>query len=73
MIEIAINNPPVENYFKTPESINSFLENAFQLDLLSMVDEIKNDQLHQKSLNDIKGNNLAFYTDSKSLIKALND
>jgi len=72
MLQIAINNQPVEQYFKTPDVIKSFLESAVNLDLLTMIKEINNDKLHQKSLNDIKNENTVFYTDSKSLIKELN-
>lgn len=73
MIQVAINNQPVEQYFKTPENIRDFLENAASLDLLSILGDIKADELHQKSLNDIKNKKIAFYDDAKSLVKALND
>lgn len=71
MLQIAIDNPPIESYFKTQEVVKSFLENAAMLDLLGIVDEIKNDELHQKSLRDIKDKNITFYENSKTLIEAL--
>jgi hypothetical protein len=73
MIQIAINNQPVEQYFKTSENINDFLESAASLDLLSILSDIKADELHQKSLSDIKNKKIAFHDDAKSLVKALND
>ena len=39
MLQIAINNQPVEQYFKTPDVIKSFLESAVNLDLLTMIKE----------------------------------
>ncbi len=38
MLQIAIDNKPVEHYFKTPESIKSFLESAVSLDLLTILE-----------------------------------
>lgn len=73
MMQVVINNQPVERYFKTPENIRDFLENAASLDLLSILSDIKADKLHQKSLNDIKNKKIAFYDDAKSIVKALND
>lgn len=72
MLQIAIDNKPVEHYFKTPENIKSFLESAVSLDLLTILQEIKSDKLHQKSLSDIKDNKLTFFDDSQSLLKELN-
>ncbi len=73
MIQIAINDQPVEQYFKTSENIRDFLENAVSLDLMSILNDIKSDKLHQKSLTDIKNKAVRFHGDTNSLIKALND
>ena len=72
MLQIAIDNKPIEHYFKTPESIKSFLESAVSLDLLTILREIKSDKLHQKSLSDIHENKLTFFNESESLLKELN-
>jgi hypothetical protein len=72
MITVALNNPKIENYFKTAESINSFLEEAAKLDLLSLLADIHSDELHQKAINDIKSSNVQFYDKADELIKALN-
>lgn len=73
MIQIAINDQPVEQYFKTSENIKNFLENAASLDLMSILNDIKSDKLHQKSLSDIKNKAVKFHSDTNSLIKSLND
>lgn len=73
MIQIAINDQPVEQYFKTSENIRDFLENAVSLDLMSILNDIKSDKLHQKSLTDIKNKAVRFHGDTNGLIKALND
>ena len=62
MIQIAINDQPVEQYFKTSENIKDFLENAVSLDLMSILNDIKSDKLHQKSLTDIKNKAVRFRT-----------
>lgn len=72
MINVALNNPKIENYFKTAEPINSFLEEATKLDLLSILDGIHSDELHQKTISDIKSSNVQFYDKADELIKALN-
>ena len=72
MLQIAIDNKPVEHYFKTSESIKSFLESAVSLDLLTILREIKSDKLHQKSLSDIHENKITFFNESESLLKELN-
>ncbi len=73
MIQLAINDQPVEQYFKTSENIRDFLENAVSLDLMSILSDIKSDKLHQKSLTDIKNKAVRFHSDTNSLIKSLND
>ena len=73
MIRIAINDQPVEQYFKTSENIKDFLENAVSLDLMSILSDIKSDKLHQKSLSDIKNKAVTFHSDTNILIKSLND
>ncbi len=73
MIQLAINNQPVESYFKNSEAIKDFLENAVSLDLMSILNEIKSDKLHQKTLSDIKNKAVNFHGDANSLIKALNE
>jgi len=72
MLELSINNHAVEEYFKAPNSIEVFLEKAVNMDLMNIIQEIANDKIHQKSLEDIKNNNLIFHKDSKNLIDALN-
>lgn len=72
MLQVAINNQPIEQYFKTPDAIKSFLESAVNLDLLTIIRELNNDKLHQKSLDDITNKNLKFYKDKKSIIEDLN-
>ncbi|MEY4505262.1 MAG: hypothetical protein RL154_1559 [Pseudomonadota bacterium] len=72
MINVALNNPKIENYFKTAESISSFLEQATKLDLLSILADIHNDELHQKTISDLKSSNVQFYDKADELIKALN-
>jgi len=72
MLQVAIDNQSIEEYFKVPEALEKFLEKAVNLDLMSIVDELQNDKLHQKSLNDIQDDNITFYQDSQSLIDDLN-
>lgn len=72
MLQVAINSQPIEQYFKTPDAIKSFLESAVNLDLLTIIKDLNNDKLHQKSLNDITNKSLKFYKDKKSIIEDLN-
>ncbi|MDQ7046177.1 MAG: hypothetical protein Q9M39_00510 [Sulfurovum sp.] len=72
MLELSINNHLVEEYFKAPNSIETFLEKAVNMDLMNIIQEIGDDKLHQKSLKDIQNNNLIFYQDTQDLIDTLN-
>ncbi|MFK5976639.1 MAG: hypothetical protein QM493_09045 [Sulfurovum sp.] len=72
MLQLSINNHAIEKYFKAPNSIELFLEKAVNMDLMNIIQEIGNDKLHQKSLEDIKNDDLIFYQDRQKLIDALN-
>ncbi|MEA2027358.1 MAG: hypothetical protein U9N49_00065 [Campylobacterota bacterium] len=72
MLQLEIDNHSIEEYFKAPQAIEQFLQKAVKLDLLSVIESIQDDKLHQKSLDDIQNDNLNFYQDSKKLIDSLN-
>jgi len=72
MLELSINNHLVEEYFKAPNSIETFLEKAVNMDLMNIIQEIGDDKLHQKTLKNIENDNLTFYKNTEDLIDNLN-
>lgn len=72
MMQVAIESESVKRCFKTEDNIRAFLEEAASLELPSILEEIRSDLLHQRSLESVRKGEVVLYENGKSLIQSLN-